>query len=782
MRFGGCRADHLPLRQALRRTDMSWKSHRRLAAFGLIALAAVCLRCDRAIYAQLPNETASPQVQTTATPQEQSKRPLDAWQAEVITRLQEVEKRLAEPGGDQTAEELKRQQQLLSRLDLTLSQAITEANRAQTLEQEIAESQEALDAFQRGDHAGSEAATFLELDETRDELATEQRRLSRWSDKADSASTALDAARRELKKRNSARRQARESRETNTDASQRSSLAAKLAVATVRSEIAEAEVRLREQEAANARLARASQELHVDLLKEQVSRLSAARFGEDELRRLNEELDRQKDTLEHQISEFEAASTRTKILETLWMEAQQKLDAGDGDPAVLDEQVETYRLELRAIQEELPLLRKQLERLAENRDIWQHRQQSYEGRPARATVREWLDETRKAAASLKVEEDNEQLDMEELQNELQTRQAALEEEPQSNRLERQVASLRSLLDAHNQNLASIRASQQLQSKLLSELESGSLAATFKDRLLDTWNAVGAVWNYELTSFGENSPLTVRQVVTALLLLLAGVAVSRALSRSLGRQVLRRLNIDASASASIQSLFYYLLLFFFTMFALKVVNVPLAAFTVLGGAVALGIGFGSQNIVNNFISGLILHAERPVKVGDLIQLGDLYGNVEHIGARSTRVRTGANLDIIVPNSTFLQNNVINFTLSSDKMRTSVEVGVVYGSPVVTVTQLLRRAVLETGRVSKDPPPIILFKDFGNSALVFEVHFWIHMRTMMDRLQVESSIRYQIEQLFKEEGIVVAFPQQDVHLDTSSPLSVRVLASPQDSAYS
>jgi small-conductance mechanosensitive channel len=111
-----------------------------------------------------------------------------------------------------------------------------------------------------------------------------------------------------------------------------------------------------------------------------------------------------------------------------------------------------------------------------------------------------------------------------------------------------------------------------------------------------------------------------------------------------------------------------------------------------------------------------------------------------------------------------------------------VGVVYGSPVVTVTQLLRRAVLETGRVSKDPPPIILFKDFGNSALVFEVHFWIHMRTMMDRLQVESSIRYQIEQLFKEEGIVVAFPQQDVHLDTSSPLSVRVLASPQDSAYS
>ncbi len=766
MRFGGCRAGGRPRHLALRRIVMHWKFHRSLAALGLIALAAVCLRCERDAFAQLPNGTALPQAQAPAA-QEETKRPLDAWQAEVKTRLQELEQRLAEPEGGQPADELKRQQELLSRLDLTLSQAITEANRTQTLEQEKTENQEALDAFQREGPTNPEAATFLELDETRDELAMEQRRLSRLRDKTETAVAALDAARQEFKKRNSERRQ---------------STGEKLAVATVRSEIAEVEVQLREQEAANARLARASQKLHVDLLEEKVSRLSAVvRFGEDELRRLNEDLDRQEVALKQQIAPVEAASTRVNILETLWKEAQQKLDAGTGDADVLNEQVETYRLELRAIQEKLPFLRKQLERLADNREVWQRRQQIYEGRPARATVREWLDETRKATASLKVEEENEQLDRDELQNELQTRQAALDKDPESNRLERQVASLRGLLDTHGQNLASIRTSQQLQLKLLSELESGSLTATFKDRLQDVWNAVGAVWNYELTSFGE-SPLTVRQVVTALALLLVGVVMSRAISRSLGRQVLRRLNIDASASASIQSLFYYLLIFFFAMFALKVVNVPLAAFTVLGGAVALGVGFGSQNIINNFISGLILHAERPVKVGDLIQLGDLYGNVEHIGARSTRVRTGANLEIIVPNSTFLQNNVINFTLSSDKTRTSVEVGVVYGSPVVTVSQLLRRAVLETGRVSKDPPPIILFKDFGNSALLFEVHFWIHMRTMMDRLQVESTVRYQIEQLFKEEGIVVAFPQQDVHLDTTSPLSVRVLASPPDSAYS
>ena len=238
--------------------------------------------------------------------------------------------------------------------------------------------------------------------------------------------------------------------------------------------------------------------------------------------------------------------------------------------------------------------------------------------------------------------------------------------------------------------------------------------------------------------------------------------------------MRRLDIDASASATIQSMFYYVLLLFFTLFALNVVRVPLTAFTVLGGAVALGIGFGSQNIINNFISGLILHAERPVKVGDLIQLDDLYGNVEHIGARSTRVRTGSNLEIIVPNSTFLQNNVINFT---HLQRQGAHIrsrgrGLRFARGHGHAAAPPRRGRERAG-CPKEPPPIILFKDFADSALVFEIHFWIRMRTTMDRLQVESTVRYQIDQLFKEEGITIAFPQQDVHLDTSSPLSVQML---------
>ncbi|MCH7752162.1 MAG: mechanosensitive ion channel [Planctomycetes bacterium] len=761
--------------------------HRLGVVLGRLLVALCCWQeFEPTAHAQLPDplQLVEPR---QATPQEKPERALKPWQAEVKQRLEQIEHRIAEQESDQESQpsaELKRQQELLSWLALSLSQLEAERNKSQQLESYLEGEQEALDKFLQEGLDESEPATFLRLDEARDELLSEQRRLARLREKSNAATAAWEHARQELKQRSSARRLALEASETNRDDSRRRSLGKKLGQAELFNEIAEANVLLKRQEADNARQSLTAHRLSVDLLSEKVARLgTSTQFVEAELQQLFAELDRQKDDLANNIAELEGAETKVKYLNDQWTRAQGQLDASTGDQSALREEVDAHQLGRRAIQERLPLLQKQLERLTDHRKVWQRRQQIYVSRPPRQSIRAWTEETQEKLATLKREQATQLFEIEELQNDLNPRKQQLEEasegSPEAYWIGQQVGSLQSLLSTHERNRASIRSSLQLHGKLMNELESGTLAATARDRLHDVWDAIGSIWNYELASFGEN-PLTIRKVVTALALFLAGVVASRALSRSLGRQVLRRLDIDASASATIQSLFYYLLLLFFTLFALNVVRVPLAAFAVLGGAVALGVGFGSQNIINNFISGLILHAERPVKVGDLIQLDDLYGNVEHIGARSTRVRTGSNLEIIVPNSTFLQNNVINFTLSSDKVRTSVEVGVVYGSPVVTVTQLLRRAVVETGRVSKDPPPIILFKDFGASALIFEIHFWIRMRTTMDRLQVESTVRYQIEQLFKEAGITIAFPQQDVHLDTTSPLSVQMLLPPVDAA--
>ena len=122
-------------------------------------------------------------------------------------------------------------------------------------------------------------------------------------------------------------------------------------------------------------------------------------------------------------------------------------------------------------------------------------------------------------------------------------------------------------------------------------------------------------------------------------------------------------------------------------------------------------FGSQNILNNFISGLIILGEQPIRVGDLVEIEGLHANIEHIGTRSTRVRTGANLEIIVPNSRFLENNVTNWTLSNNEIRVCVTVGVAYGSPVDQVLTLLRQSVEDEPQALNEPQPIVLFNEFG-----------------------------------------------------------------------
>ncbi len=208
---------------------------------------------------------------------------------------------------------------------------------------------------------------------------------------------------------------------------------------------------------------------------------------------------------------------------------------------------------------------------------------------------------------------------------------------------------------------------------------------------------------------------------------------------------------------------YLLVF---LFVLRMVNIPLAAFAFLGGAVAIGLGFGAQNLINNFISGFTI-------MGDLIEVEGILGQVEDIGARSTRDRTGENIHILVPNSSFLERNITNWTLSDKKIRTRVTVGVVYGSPVEEVKKLLLEATQASTKVMRHPEPFVLFADFGDNALIFEIYFWISIHQIIERRMIESDLRFRIDKLFREAGRVIAFPQRDVHLNTQRPLELRLI---------
>jgi small-conductance mechanosensitive channel len=280
------------------------------------------------------------------------------------------------------------------------------------------------------------------------------------------------------------------------------------------------------------------------------------------------------------------------------------------------------------------------------------------------------------------------------------------------------------------------------------------------------------WNFQLVTVDDRS-ITVGKIVLALILILVGTIVSRIVARLLRRRVFERMSMDASLAASLQTITLYVLILFFFLAALRFVAIPLTALTFVGGALAIGVGFGSQNVVNNFISGLILMVERPIKVGDMIEVSGTYGKVERIGGRSTRVRSGNNTHVIVPNSTFLEKEVLNWTLSDKRLRTQVDVGVAYGSPTRDVAKLLTRAAQEHGQILKNPAPEVLFMNFGDNSLEFRVYFWITVRQILDRLRIQSDIRFRIDHLFRDAGITIAFPQRDVHLDLGRPLEVRMV---------
>lgn len=288
---------------------------------------------------------------------------------------------------------------------------------------------------------------------------------------------------------------------------------------------------------------------------------------------------------------------------------------------------------------------------------------------------------------------------------------------------------------------------------------------------EIWQKVKAVWNYEFVVVDER-PVTLGKVLISIILLIFGYFLSRRLSISARKRLYNRFVTDNGARAALQSITFYLLVLLFTIMALHFAGIPLTLFTILGGALAIGVGFGSQNLINNFISGLILLMERPIKAGDMIEVGDTLGVVVKVGARCTHVRTYSNIDILVPNSSFLEKDVVNWTLSDDLYRSELTVGVAYGSPVKKVKELILQAATENERVLKQPNSWVVFEDFGDNTLNFRLFFWVRMSTPMDRRVIASNMRFRIIELFDEHNIVIAFPQRDVHLDTEKPLEIIV----------
>ncbi|WP_434929877.1 mechanosensitive ion channel family protein [Shewanella sp. HL-SH5] len=261
---------------------------------------------------------------------------------------------------------------------------------------------------------------------------------------------------------------------------------------------------------------------------------------------------------------------------------------------------------------------------------------------------------------------------------------------------------------------------------------------------------------------DNRPITLLQIIQVpLYIFLAWFIVSR-----VGKLItsgLRKRNVSADAVHLFSRMYLVLSIAILAITSMDILNIPLTAFAFVSGAIAIGVGFGAQNIINNFISGWILMWERPIRIGDFLEVGDARGVVESINTRSTLIRRNDGVHMLVPNSQLLENTVTNWTLIDKNARTFVRVGVAYGSDVMLVQKLLFDVIEERDDILPHPKPTVLFEDFGDSALIFDMVFWVNAVSETDIRRRRSEIRFRIYDLFGKNDIAIAFPQRDIHVD-------------------
>jgi small-conductance mechanosensitive channel len=262
---------------------------------------------------------------------------------------------------------------------------------------------------------------------------------------------------------------------------------------------------------------------------------------------------------------------------------------------------------------------------------------------------------------------------------------------------------------------------------------------------------------------SGTPVTVATVLTVVFILVATLWGSRLLRRALEVWFRRRGVTSAGTVNAVARLLHYVVVFLGFGAALETLGVNLGALFAAGAVFAVGIGFAMQTIAQNFVSGVILLAERAIKPGDILHLDDQIVRVDKLGIRSTIVETRDGYDLIVPNSTIVQSTVTNFTLTNSQYRIRVPVGVTYGSDMNRVRETLEEVAAEFGKkipIAGRKPQVVLV-DFGNSSVDFDIAVWID-DPWQERIYV-SDLRFAIWNAFKSQGIVIAFPQLDVHFD-------------------
>lgn len=274
------------------------------------------------------------------------------------------------------------------------------------------------------------------------------------------------------------------------------------------------------------------------------------------------------------------------------------------------------------------------------------------------------------------------------------------------------------------------------------------------------NKVVEYLNLPLISLG-NITVTAWKILYIILLFVLLFYITKKIKNWIIHGLLSKSSLDIGIRTAIGTMFRYLIIVIGLLIIFQSAGIDMSAVTVLAGALGVGIGFGLQNITSNFISGLIIMFERPIKVGDRIEVGAISGDVVNISMRATTVVTNDNITVIVPNSDFISSQVINWSHNDRNVRFSIEVGVSYKEDPEKIQDILLAVANDNSAVLKNPNPDVIFTEFGNSSLNFSLRVWT-TELIQKPDTLKSFLYFEIFKRFREQGVEIPFPQRDLHI--------------------
>jgi small-conductance mechanosensitive channel len=599
-------------------------------------------------------------------------------------------------------------------------------------------------------------------------------------DKIAASKASLEKAEAALEESESKHRQAQKAFESSKEAPNVAELATAADVAQKSVSLATDTLALRRREVDRDRLAEEVQHLAVRVGQEQISRLSPRVVVSQQ--DYQEQIDDIKTKEDAANKLLLSRQLRLQDVNLRLREAQQQFDAGTGDRVILTEQLEAQRRSREKLTDEIDSLTQRLQRLAQLRLAWNHRykiaalDRSNPDRQVWGELKKLQKETKAILDELASDLRMEILRMRDLRASLTSVTKKAEEAvnaPQGLQLAlgTQKYQLELTLRIHERNLVMIETSRRVHEKLLEEIGMGVEVLSPKTLALGAWYQADLIWKSEIGHI-DKEPITVGNIVTGLTMLLVGWMLARFLAAVFAHRLLKRFRLSKDGTAAIRTLVFYTLLVIVVTSALRTINVPLTAFTILGGGLAIGVGFGSQALINNFIGGLIMLAERPVRLGERITFGNIDGVVEDVGFRCTKLRTQSDHLVTIPNSALVNESIENV----DRRRTirrQMNVQISYNTTREMIAAAVQaiRDILEEREIRErihpivgfeEFPPRVYFNDYNAESLNIQVVYWYAPVDSWAYMEHCERVNYRIMEEFERLGVEFAFPSRTVYV--------------------